>query len=181
MASGHLFLVLTCTHLDHLARKKENDGPSRLQPFVLIWRLLFCSGSRVSVLTVPRNPRSQPRGPLVGPLGTPWAPQGGPFGHPMGPPRWALWAPRGPPVSQMTLASAGGLPPPRPPATPGGLKPPRTPRLSRPSASEARSLSRARSLAIASSKRRGGLPPPRTPPANYEGAPPPQTPPRFTG
>ena len=138
------------------------------------------------------GPLGTPWAPLVGPLGTPWAPQGGPFGHPMGPqggplghpvgpPRWALWAPHGPPVSQIALASAGGLPPPRPPATPGGLKPPRTPRLSRPSASEARSLSRARSLAIASSKRRGGLPPPPHPPANYEGAPPPQTPPRFTG
>ena len=121
-----------------------------------------------------------PRGPPRWALWAPHGPPRGPLGHPVGPPRWALWAPRGPPVSQIALASAGGLPPPRPPATPGGLKPPRTPRLSRPSASEARSLSRARSLAIASSKRRGGLPPPRTPPANYEGAPPPQTPPRFT-
>ena len=84
----------------------------------------------------------------------------------VGPVRPVRLAPPGPvsPVRfhcpQMALASAGGLPPPRPPATPGGLKPPRTPRLSRPSASEARSLSRACPLAIARSKRRGRLPPP---------------------
>ena len=78
-----IILDLSAKVWDLLAENRLGTLP---RPVPIIWRLLFCSGSRVSVLTVPRNPRSQPRGPLVGPLGTPWAPQGGPFGHPMGPP-----------------------------------------------------------------------------------------------
>ena len=102
--------------------------------------------------------------PPRGPLGHPMGPPRGPLGHPVGPPRWALWAPRGPPVSQIALASAGGLPPPRPPATPGGLKPPRNPLFKsafglRSSLAIASSLARYREL-----QKAGGVAAPPAPP-----------------